>query len=147
MHRSLALVAIALIQPALPLQADEKADAEAMVKAAIAFAKEKGREAALKEVSNPKGQFRKGELYVFVYDLEGKVLAHGGDVRRVGSNQLSGKDPAGKFYVKERIELAKTKGKGWQDYKFMNPLTSKVEEKTSYIELHDGMIFGCGVYK
>ena len=147
MHRSLALAAIALIQPALPLHADEKADAEAMVKAAIAFAKEKGREAALKEISNPKGQFRKGELYVFVYDLEGKVLAHGGDVRRVGSIQLNGKDPDGKFYVKDRIELAKAKGKGWQDYKFMNPQTSKVEEKTSYIELHEGMIFGCGVYK
>ncbi len=147
MHRSLALATIALIQPALPLHADEKADAEAMVKAAIAFAKEKGRDAALKEISNPKGQFRKGELYVFVYDLEGKVLAHGGDVRRVGSNQFNGKDPDGKFYVKDRIELAKTKGKGWQDYKFMNPQTSKVEEKTSYIELHEGMIFGCGVYK
>jgi cytochrome c len=129
------------------LQADEKAEAEAMVKAAIAFAKEKGKEAALKEISNPKGQFRKGELYVFVYDLEGKVLAHGGDVRRVGSNQLNGKDPDGRFYVKERIELAKTKGKGWQDYKFMNPVDNKIEAKTSYIELHEGMIFGCGVYK
>lgn len=126
---------------------DEKAEAEAMVKAAIAFAKEKGREAALKEISNAKGLFRKGELYVFVYDLEGKVLAHGGDVRRVGTNQINGKDPDGKFYVKERIELAKTKGKGWQDYKFMNPVDNKIEAKTSYIELHEGMIFGCGTYK
>lgn len=147
MIRSLALSAIAIILPAFSLAADEKAEAEAMVKAAIAFAKEKGRDLALREISNPKGTFRKGELYVFVYDLEGKVLAHGGDVRRVGSNQLNGKDPDGKFYVKDRIELAKTKGKGWQDYKFMNPQTSKVEEKTSYIELHEGMIFGCGVYK
>lgn len=131
----------------LPLHADEKAEAEAMVKAAIAFAKAKGRDAALKEISNGKGQFRKGELYVFVYDLEGKVLAHGGDVRRVGTLQIQGKDPDGRFYVKERIELAKTKGKGWQDYKFLNPVDGKVEAKTSYIELHDGMIFGCGVYK
>ncbi len=147
MFRELALSAIAIVLPAVPPMADEKAEAEAMVKAAITFAKEKGRDLALHEISNPKGSFRKGELYVFVYDLEGKVLAHGGDVRRVGSNQLNGKDPDGKFYVKERIELAKSKGKGWQDYKFMNPQTSKVEEKTSYIELHDGMIFGCGVYK
>ncbi|HJV21180.1 MAG TPA: cache domain-containing protein [Holophagaceae bacterium] len=147
MFRSTALAALAITLPALSLAADEKADAEAMVKAAIAFAKAKGKDAALKEVSNPKGQFRKGELYVFVYDLEGKVLAHGGDVRRVGSNQLNGKDPDGKFYVKDRIELAKAKGKGWQDYKFTNPQTSKVEQKTSYIELHEGMIFGCGVYK
>ena len=141
------LPTLVLLLPANPLRADDKAEAEAMVKAAIAFAREKGREAALREISNPKGPFRKGELYVFVYDLEGKVLAHGGDVRRVGSNQLNGKDPDGKSYVKERIELAKAKGKGWQDYKFMNPVDNKIEAKTSYIELHEGMIFGCGVYK
>lgn len=147
MNPHLLLPPLLILAALPPLQADEKAEAEAMVKAAIAFAKEKGREAALREVSNPKGAFKKGELYVFVYDLEGKVLAHGGDVRRVGTNQFNGKDPDGKFYVKERIELAKTKGKGWQDYKFLNPVDGKVEAKTSYIELHDGMIFGCGVYK
>jgi len=49
--------------------------------------------------------------------------------------------------VKERIALVKAKGKGWQDYKFTNPVSKKIEGKTAYIELCDGMIFGCGVYK
>jgi signal transduction histidine kinase len=56
-------------------------------------------------------------------------------------------DPDGKFYVKERIELAKTKGSGRQDYKFTNPSTKKIENKTAYIEKIDNLIFGCGVYK
>ena len=138
------LIAVVL---ASPLQADEKADAVAMVKAAIAMAKEKGKEATFKEISNPKGSLRKGELYLMVYDLQGNVLAHGSDVRRVGTNQINSKDPDGKLFVKERIELAKAAGKGWQDYKYLHPITHKVEQKTTYIEVWEGCIFGCGVYK
>ncbi len=49
--------------------------------------------------------------------------------------------------VKERIELAKAKGKGWHDYKYMNPKTGVKEPKTSYIEVWNGCIFGAGIYK
>ncbi len=28
----------------------------------------------------------------------------------------------------------KTKDKGWQDFKFTNPLSKKIEDKTAYIE-------------
>jgi signal transduction histidine kinase len=51
------------------------------------------------------------------------------------------------YFVKERIKLANTAGKGWQDYKFTNPVTKKVEPKTMYIEKFDNYIFACGVYK
>ena len=43
--------------------------------------------------------------------------------------------------------LAKTKGKGWQDYKFTNPVSKKIEQKSAYIEKVDDLIVGCGVYK
>ena len=36
---------------------------------------------------------------------------------------------------------------GWVDYKFPNPKTSKIEQKTTYVEGLDGWILGCGVYK
>ena len=39
------------------------------------------------------------------------------------------------------------KGKGWQNYKWTNPQTKKIEDKTAYIEKVDDMIFGCGAYK
>jgi len=35
------------------------------------------------------------------------------------------KDPGEKFFVKEHVEIVKTKGKGWQDYKFTNPVSKK----------------------
>ena len=57
------------------------------------------------------------------------------------------KDPDGKEYVKERVEIAKMKGKGWQDNKFPNPVTKKIESKSAYIEKADDVIIGCGAYK
>jgi signal transduction histidine kinase len=130
-----------------PLTAETKAEAVAMVKQAIEFAKAQGKEAALAEISKPGGQFTKGSLYIFVYDLNGVVRAHGQSPQNVGKNMLEAMDPAGAFYVKERIITAKAQGEGWQIYKFSNPITKQVESKTAFVELYDELIFGCGVYK
>lgn len=123
------------------------ADAEAMVKKAIAYVKANGKDKAFAEVGNPKGQFVDRDLYIFVYDLNGKCLAHGANPKMVGKDLGEMKDSDGKSYVKERIEIAKTKGRGWQDYKFTNPVSKKIEPKTAYIEKVDEMIVGCGIYK
>jgi len=49
------------------------------VEEAAAYVKEVGREAALKEFSNPKGKFvrENGELYIYAYDFKCVCLAHG----------------------------------------------------------------------
>jgi signal transduction histidine kinase len=65
----------------------------------------------------------------------------------IGKELIDMKDADGKEFVKERIEIAKTKGSGWQDYKFTDPLTKKIEHKRAYIERHGDLIFGCGIYK
>jgi cytochrome c len=36
---------------------------------------------------------------------------------------------------------------GWQDYKFTNPVSKKLENKRAYIEKIDNYIVGCGIYK
>lgn len=51
-------------------------DAKAWVKKAAEFYQAHGKDQALAEFSNPKGQFVKGDLYIFVLDLNGKMLAH-----------------------------------------------------------------------
>jgi len=122
-------------------------EAEAMVKKAIAEVKAVGKDKALAEISNPKGKFIDRDLYIFVYDMNGKCVGHGFNQKMIGKDLAAMKDPDGKLYVKERIEIIKTKGKGWQDYKFTNPLSKKIENKTAYIEGVDGLIVGCGVYK
>jgi cytochrome c len=123
------------------------AEAEAMVKKAAAFIKANGKDKGFAEISNPQGQFRDRDLYVVVYDLNGKCLAHGQNPKMAGKDMIELRDPDGKAFVKERVELAKSKDKFWQDYKFTNPLTKKVEPKSMYIEKQGDILIGCGIYK
>jgi signal transduction histidine kinase len=123
------------------------AEAEAFVKKAVALAKAKGKEAAFTEINNPSGQFTKGDLYVFVYDMTGKCVAHGQNPKMIGKDLIDLKDADGKEFVKERVEIAKSKGSGWQDYKFTDPLTKMIEQKRAYVERHEDLIFGSGIYK
>jgi len=123
------------------------AEAEAMVKKAIAMAKAKGKDAAFAEINNPKGRFTDRDLYVFVYDMSGKCVAHGQNLKMIGKELIDMKDADGKAFVKDRVEIAKTKGSGWQDYKFTNPVTKTIENKRAYVERYEDFIFGSGVYK
>ncbi len=125
------------------------AEATAMVDKAIAFIKKNGREKAFAEFNNPKGQFTDRDLYVVVYSMTGKVLSHGANAKMIGRDVIELRDVDGKFFVKERVEMM-SKGpnaKGWQDYKFMNPVSRQIEPKSMFIQRFEDMIVGCGIYK
>ncbi len=64
----------------------------------------------------------------------------------VGVNRWGVKDPDGKYLLQEMINVAKTKGSGWVNYKYPNPKNGKIEGKTSYVEFMDGWVVGCGIY-
>ena len=123
------------------------ADAEAMVKKALAYYKSAGKDKAFADFSDVKGKFVSGDLYVFVYDMTGKCVAHGGNPKMVGKDLIDLKDADGKAFVKERIEIVKGKGKGWQNYKWSNPVSKQIEDKTAYVEKVDDYVVGCGAYK
>ena len=122
-------------------------DAERVVKGAVSRIKKVGKEKAFVAFNDPNGSFSYRDLYVAVYDFSGKCLAHGADRSRIGTVFIDDKDVDGKLFVRERLAKAKADGKGWQDYKFMNPVTKKVEAKTSYFEVVDDVIVVCGAYK
>ncbi len=122
-------------------------EAETLVKKAVEFMKTNGREKAYEEFSKLKGKFTNRDLYVDVYDLNGKCLAHGQNPDRIGKDWIDLLDADNKPFVRERIEIAKANGKGWQNYKFSNPVTKQVEDKTAYIERYEDVIVGSGVYK
>lgn len=150
--RPLFTVPALILSLAVPLvsQSSERAKAEAMVKEGIAFLKSNGKEAFIAEVHKGSGRFHAkpgNPVYLFVYDLNGVVLAHGAEANLLGVNRLNVKDPDGKQYIKEAIAVAQKKGGGWADYKRMNPDTRKIEEKTSYCLAEGGIVVGCGVYK
>jgi len=123
------------------------AEAKKMVDEAIAYIKANGQEKAFAEINNPKGKFVDRDLYIMVYDMNGTCLAHGANKERIGKNFTDSKDDAGNYVIKLRVEMAKTKGSGWQDYVFLNPVSKKVEPKTAYFERYGDIIVSCGAYK
>ena len=123
------------------------AEAESLVKKAIAHMKKNGREKAFAEINNKGGMFTYRDLYAFVYDMNGKVVAHGQNTSPIGKDLINAQDPDKKYYVKERVEIARTKGNGWQDYKYTNPNTKAVEDKMAYLEKCDDLIVGAGAYR
>jgi cytochrome c len=147
--RGLAGVLCFLVIPIVAAAAEKgtKEEAVAMVKKAIEYAKANGNENAFSEINNPKGQFVDRDLYVVVYDMNGKCLAHGANQKMVGRELIDNKDIDGKEFMKERIALMKANNTAWQEYKFMNPVTKQIEPKLMYLEKHGELIFGCGVYK
>ncbi len=139
----------ALAFPAAVWSADQgsPAEAEAMVKRALAYIKVNGQEKAAEEFTNGKS-FKDRDLYISYYEMSGKALGHGANPKLVGKNLLGLKDPDGKMIIQMMIEVAKTKGKGWTDsYTFRNPLTDKVSEKAMYVERVGETWVGVGVYK
>ena len=122
-------------------------EATAMVKEGVAFVKANGTEKAAAEIANKEGKFRKDDLYLVIYGLDGTVRAHGSNQKMVGKNLIALKDIDGKEFVKERVELAKAKGTFWQDYKFTNPTTKKIEPKAMYCEKLDDAVVCGGIYK
>lgn len=127
-----------------PGTADE---AVAMVKKASAFIKANGKDKAFAEISNPKGRFVDRDLYVTVYDLSSTCLAHGFNPKMVGKNMVDLKDPDGKAFIKERSELAKTRDQFWVDYRYINPTTKQIGNKSMYTEKVGDLLVSCGVYK
>ena len=123
------------------------AEAEAMVKKAVAYIKANGPEKAYDEFTNGKS-FKDRDLYIIVYDLNGKNLAQGANPKLVGKDLIGLKDPDGKPLIQMFVDLAKSKGKGWvEGYKFLNPVSQKIEGKAMYLERVGDTLVGCGVYK
>ena len=132
--------------------APTKNDAKALVKQAVTYYKEHGRDKFFNEVRTPAGKFHfqketKKGLYIFVYDEKGVVLAHGVRLELIGRNRWNDKDPDGKYWIRDWTELVHKSGSGWITYKEYNPADkNQIMDKSSFVELVDGMVVGCGIY-
>ena len=107
-----------------------KGDAMKMVEKANSYYKANGREKLLAELNTRNGQFHKGSLYVIAVDMKHNMLAHPINPKLVGKNTLDVPDTDGKYFRRENIAVATTKGSGWVDYRYTNPENGKSEPKT-----------------
>jgi cytochrome c len=135
-----------LSAPALAANAT-KDEAVAMVKRGIVAINTLGADKAYAEFSAPGGKWVDRDLYLLVFRTDGTSLAHGVNPKQIGMNLIDRKDIDGKEFIRERMELAKAKPSFWQDYKFQNPMTKKIEAKTSYCERLNDTVICAGVYK
>ncbi|MFJ1471011.1 MULTISPECIES: cache domain-containing protein [Massilia] len=132
---------------ALAAEPTEK-DAIAMAERGAAMVKAKGKEEVMKRITSKDPEFVQGSLYIDMRDVKtGIVLAHPYNPSIVGKDLTDVPDANGKKYRREIIELAAAKGKGWVDYQYKNPTTGKIEPKTTYILLVDGVVLEAGLYK
>lgn len=123
----------------------EKADAEKMVKSAIEYAKKNGKQNVAAAVQKGGAQFKDANTFVVIYDLQGVCVASPVAANCKGTNLMGAKDGAGNLWMKERLEIVKSKGSGWQVYKVASPATKSLDTKDVYSEVYDGYLYSAGV--
>ena len=128
-----------------------KEEVIAKVKKATAMITNKGQDAAFKEINNKKGKFVWKDTYVFVFDLEGTLVARAFRQQGIGQNWMNLKDQSSppKQMVKEMVDLAKDKGEGWVGYMYPKPGEEAPSKKISYIYRVPGqnLFVGAGIYE
>jgi signal transduction histidine kinase len=116
---------------------------------AAAMINSKGLDAAIKEISNPKGSFVWKDSYVFLMNLEGKMLAHPFQPELTQQDHvLLITDPTDKALFVHFVNLARKVGHGWVEYMWPKPGKNTPSKKLSYIYRvpNQEVFVGAGVY-
>lgn len=142
-------VVIAVAGTAPAQERGTPADAKQMVEDALAHIKQVGPAQAFEDFSTPGGKWHKKDIYLFCYDLEGTCTCQGTNRPMIGKNLIDFKSADGQPFVRNIVDIAKTKGNGWIEYQWPHPQTKKMEAKRAYIARipgYDGLV-GSGAYK
>jgi|GEM_PF-281312 methyl-accepting chemotaxis protein len=124
-------------------------NAKALAQKAAVYMERNGREKAISVFNNPNGEFVEGDLYIVLQGLNGQVYAHPTNAALIGQNHFDVADPTGKYFVREMIDIAETKGGGWTQYVWDNPETKKVQPKKAWIQRVNGfdLYVLCGIFQ
>lgn len=87
--------------------------------------------------------FRYGDLFIMVYDMTGKCIAHGGNADLIGSSQWDVQDEDSKYVVRAMIQKGK-EGGGWLDFMLKNAFWFVYTEMVSLGQ--DNYIIASGLY-
>lgn len=117
-------------------------DAQTISMRAADLINEKGR-VAIAEFSRLSGGFLVKDGFVFCMTLDGVMISHPLRPQLVGQNLLA-YDRYGETLFQEMIQVARSPGHGWVEYKWPYPGTSELRQKMSYIVRNEEGFF-CGV--
>ena len=141
------LIALLCVGFAYAQEKGTASEAKALLTRAVAYYKANGKDKAFAQFNKSKGRFVHSDLYIYVIDPEGIVLSHGADAKLIGESLIDRKDAAGKKFIKAIIDDTKVNNKGTMDYKWMNPQSKKIEQKSTFFERIGDVIIICGYYK
>lgn len=123
-------------------------EAVAMVKRVQEKFKKEGAEATFAAVTAEQRAFKDRDLYVYIMDFDCVIQAHAARAELVGKSLYDFRDTDGVYPARRTVEVARTSGRGWIDYRWTNPKTNQVEAKSTYVEkLGDSYAVGVGIYK
>ncbi len=151
---SLFLILTCLVSVSSAVAGGSAAEAEALVKKALAYVKANGVDKSVTLFNAKESEYVKGDLYVFMFRVSSKAgarvvtLAHPANPGLVGKDLYDLKDPDGRQFMAEMAKKAMEEKGGWVNYKWSHPQTKKIGEKSSYVLPAGPDIFvGCGIYK
>jgi len=116
---------------------------------AAALINSKGVEKAISSISDPSGPFVWKDSYVFLMNLEGKMLAHPIQPELMQHEHvLLITDPLDKALFVHFVNLAKNNGQGWVEYMWPKPGKKSPSKKITYIYKvpNQDLFVGAGVY-
>jgi TRAP-type uncharacterized transport system substrate-binding protein len=142
------LASVIVAIPACAAEFGTRDEATAMVKRVQQKFKKEGAESTFRAINSKEPGFADRDLYPFVTELTGLCVANGVTPAVRGKNLLDLKDRDGKFMIQEFVRTASTApGHGWVDYRWLNPVTKTIEDKSALIERMGDYFVGVGVYK
>ena len=141
---ALAISGPTLADPIKPTR-DEVA---ALTRKAAVIVETQGIEAA-REIFNKDGEFKFGEIYVNLIDFKGAWLIYPPRPASVGKTVINLKDADGRFLIQDIIKMAREEDEGWVEYRWINPVSNKVELKLTYVKRIPGQDIAAsiGIYK
>ncbi len=145
LFKLLSLLAVFALSPLA--HAEDKGtapEAMALVQKVVASIKANGRQKTIDDVNAKKYVDR--DLSVTIIGLDGVTLANL-NAKLIGKNVMELKDSNGKAFVKEGIEAVKKNGNAWIDFQWPNPMTQKLEAKSTYSVKYEDLVISCGIYK
>jgi cytochrome c len=123
-----------------------KEDAIAMVKKAVALIKAEGTEKAYAAI-NKGAPYVDRDVYTVVQGFDGTTLAHATNQKLIGKNMMEAQDVDGKYFAKEMATRGQKEASFWFDFKFVNPMTKKIQVKDMYCEAVPPTTVCAGVYR
>lgn len=121
-------------------------EAKALAEKAAALLTEIGPLKAFSHFMTPDGGYMPHDLYVFVFDREGRMWVNGKFPGQIGSNIAGALDQDGRPFLLNAMRRAEREGSAWVEYLWYNPCSGRPMPKSTHIIRVGSFFVAVGAY-